>query len=297
MSKPIAIFVADTHLGDKAPVSRKDNWYKAMESTMMELQGWGKEYNVPIIHCGDIFDKPANTPKLEVKAMKWLKGILCIMGNHDLTGHRLDKVEESSLGVMKVAEAVTILESGFAIDMGDWELTAFHYGEELKPNTSDSKKLKVAVIHADFYQKLPFVGCDKGGSYKKVAKKLNGFDVIISGHIHIPFDTVFKDTTCVCVGGAFQRTASELEHKPRAVLLNDDSTVESLYFNTDEVEISRDHVEQANERNDRLNAFIDTLSEDIDMGLCFENNLKKYIDKNNIDKQITDKIYNKLEAL
>ncbi len=59
--------------------------------------------------------------------------------------------------------------------------------------------------------------------------------------------------------------------------------------------ITREHIEQRQQRDSRIEAFITQLNADWDAGMSFESNLKKFEQANNIDKEIMEIIYKSIE--
>ena len=103
---PIAVVCSDVHLSDKPPVSRsgEPDWFAAMERTLNEVNALAESHDIPVIAAGDIFDRPRVSPALEVFAARNLRGWYCIPGQHDLPNHRLDRLDQSSYGVLVLRE-------------------------------------------------------------------------------------------------------------------------------------------------------------------------------------------------
>ena len=86
--------------------------------------------------------------------------------------------------------------------------------------------------------------------------------------------------------------ADQINHKPRIYLYYaSTNSVESIYIPIEESVISRQHIDVVKERDDRINAFITQLNDNWQVGLSFEENIKRIKQKNSIRKSVMDIIY------
>ena len=175
----------------------------------------------------------------------------------------------------------------------DFRIVGFPFGEKLKQNNlKSSSHRQIALIHHFVYKgRKPFPGAT--GGVNTVMKKLKGFGLIVSGDNHTPFTYRNKEGQLLVNPGSLMRqTAAQIDHKPRIyVWYAEDNTVEPFYIPIEENVVSREHIEKENERNDRIGAYVERLSQDVDLGLNFHDNLEEYIKQNSISKAVQTKIY------
>ena len=101
------LITSDLHLRDKAPVSRIDpDWAGSQIQMLEEIVLIADEEEVDaILIAGDIFHKPKVSPLYEaafIRIMQKAKtaNTYIMPGQHDLPGHSMNNVRESSFGVL-----------------------------------------------------------------------------------------------------------------------------------------------------------------------------------------------------
>ncbi len=156
----------------------------------------------------------------------------------------------------------------------------------------------VAVWHHFVWdgKELPWPGCEEMTA-KKVLKKYPQYDLIVTGDHHKPFVCEYEGRLLVNPGCLTRQVADYTDHKPRVYLwYADTNTVEPYYLTAQEGAVSREHIEVKEERDKRIDAFVSRLSDEWEVGLSFEENLKRFISSNQLRKSVVDLIYKALEA-
>ncbi len=90
--------------------------------------------------------------------------------------------------------------------------------------------------------------------------------------------------------------ADQIDHKPRVYLwYADDNTVEPVYLPIQKGVVSREHIEKQEKEDERMEAYKTRLKAGVKIGISFENNMKRYLHKNKVDKMVEKEIYNAME--
>jgi hypothetical protein len=73
------------------------------------------------------------------------------------------------------------------------------------------------------------------------------------------------------------------------------NTVKQVFLPIEEGVVSREHLVVKEERDQRIDAFIEKLGGEYSISLSFEDNLESFKQANNVEKPIMDIIYKSLE--
>lgn len=297
-NKANAILTADWHLRSDVPVCRTDDFFKEMEGKIDFILALAKEHGCPILVAGDLGDKPQWRNWLLEWAINKFKGyeIICIPGQHDLPNHRLDLSEKSGVGVLHAAEAAVLL--GPRNLQSDWEfdgfwLDAFPYGENIhhvKP--LNKSKPQMAMTHEMIIENRPLFPDQEAPKAHQILKKFPEYDLILSGDNHNPFTAEHQGRKLVNPGSLMRSKADQEGHRPRVYLWHVKANeVEKVYLPIKSNVISRAHVEIAQNRENRNEAFIRRVNDMEDIELSFEKNLENYFEKYRTEKPIKNKVW------
>lgn len=305
---PDAILTSDWHLRETNPKCRIDkDWFLTMKSKMdfikiIQAEVLNKHgYEIPILHAGDIFDNWKPSPWLLAFAARFMPELdVIVPGNHDLPAHNINRLEYSGVWVLDSFAYCNLLknvESNIRLRKWNFVVHGFPYEFDLKSYSGKSEYPKVAIIHKFVYKgRKPFPGATGGCS--SIMKKLKGYDLIVSGDNHIPFTHKNKDgQLLVNPGSLFRLTADQINHKPRVYLwYAEENEAEPIYIPIEKGVVSRKHIELEQARNNRLEAFVSSLSSKIELGMDFKKNLKEYCISNKVRKSVRQKIEEAIDA-
>jgi len=299
MKKADAILCSDLHIRDKAPVCRTDDFIVTMERKYLWLSNLQQEHNCPILCAGDMFDHWRPSPWLTAWALRNLPDkIIAIPGQHDLPAHNLDNIDRSGIQVLWDAGKILLMRNSDIDNMVDVDrimYTGFPWGIPLEGSDRGFGEVRsVALIHYGVYESKPhYPGAElSGGTAISVLKKMPGFDLIVSGDNHLSFTCKVGNRLLVNPGSFTRSTAAQADHKPSVYLWYADSnTVERVYVPIEKDVISREHIDNIEERDERLEAFISRLNHDIDISVSYQDNMKKYLSQNDIPKAIQNIIW------
>ena len=281
--KPTLILTADWHLRETIPVCRTDDFWIEQWRKVQWISNLQKKYNCSVIHSGDLFHHWKPSPFLLNTTIQNLpKQFYTVYGNHDLPQHNLAESNKCGVDVLLNAGVLQVL-------------SGTHFGKEpVTPSltiSDDKIHRKVLVWHVlTFKKQLPFPGCTEL-SAMEILKKYPEYDLIVTGDNHKTFTARLDGRILVNPGGLTRQSASQINHKPCVFLYYaEDNSIEKVYLPYNENVISREHIEQTEKRDSRIDAFISSLDTDYESGASFKQNLKKFYAKNRIRTEIKELI-------
>lgn len=292
---PSAIITADLHLRDTAPKCRTDDYWKAQNGKIKFIRELQQQYQVPILDGGDLLDTWKSSPYLEGWAIDNLPdGIITVPGNHELPYHNVDRLGRSSLNVLGKAKKIQIVQVGDPLFKSNLMFYGFPFGtsseaineiSEKIMNLKEDKKIEkenykfVAICHILVYEKENLWPGLETISAMALLRKLKGFDLMVTGHNHLSFTVRYGEQLLVNPGSMMRMTADQVNHKPRVYLwYAETNEVEPIYLPIEQGVISRKHIEQQTQRNERMEAFVNQLDKQYTVDLDFKANIEKYFE-------------------
>ena len=288
-----AILCGDVHLREDSPICRTDDVWAAQWKKIDFISDLQKTHDCPVLCSGDLFDYWKPSPNLLTFASEHLPDQLySIYGQHDLPQHNMELAHKSGLYNLWKNGKLKILDG-------------CHFGQ--KPDFSDNKEGSFSFIHFSPYRrilvwhqmvyqgKLPWPGCTDPMA-AKLLRKYPQYDLIVTGDNHKPFVEEYEGRILVNVGSMMRTTADQIDYKPAVWLwYAETNTVEKVYLPIEENVISREHLEIKEQRDNRMNAFIEKMDDSWDAGLSFEQNLEAYKKTNKVKKSVMSIIYQSLD--
>lgn len=299
--KEIAILTADIHITNSQPPARKDDYKTALINKLRLIRNIAMEKGIPVLDAGDVFDKARPSPEVISMALENLPNpFITIAGNHDLAYHTNDLFNETALySLTKANIGIKVLKPYETIVYGDMTITGFPYGFYDVSKIDESKltgKINIALIHIMTYQgEKPYPQC-KDKSASELAELFNKFDLVVSGHNHQCFTAKMGKTTLLNPGSLMRSNAVQCDYIPKIWYLMEDGSLEYEEIEVDSSVISREHLVDKEETNERIEAYVEILNKIDGVSFSFENNLDKYIKENNIEIEVENKIKEKMEG-
>lgn len=308
--KPDAILTADLHLTDKTPVCRTDDYLAAQRKKLGYLRSFQIDYNCPVLDAGDVLDYWKAPPLLLWHAITELPcSFYTIPGNHDLPEHSVSQYHKSALAVLNEIDErlneiddIKVLINDFSykgistihgIPYGQYEHGLGSCALE-KPTASNARK--ILLIHEMVWKDDPPWPGAEGYSAKEVLKNNPGWDLIVSGHHHASFTEEYEGRLLVNPGSMLRMSANQIDHKPRFYLYYaDNNTVEPVYYPIEEDVIDRSHLDEADEKKERVQAYIERMDWGWDAGLSFRDNLEEHFKQNKTPKKVRELIWEQIE--
>jgi hypothetical protein len=165
------------------------------------------------------------------------------------------------------------------------------------PRRTSGTGKKIAVAHIMTWQKKrPFPGCREDNA-KKLLKRFSTYDLIVTGDNHIPFVETYQGRLLVNPGSMMRMKSDQIDHKPRVYLyFAKTNTVKPFYLPIEKGVVSRDHIDKAEDRDERIAAFVESLEDSAEISLSFEENLKKQMSKNKTSDKVKKIVWELIEA-
>jgi len=310
--KPDAILTADWHIRPDTPECRTDDYFAAMERKIDFILELSKEYDCPILIAGDIGNKPGDKenkvndnswpPWLLRWAISKFEGheIIVIPGQHDLPNHQLNLWERSGVGVLHAAGAIELIgtEAHFPIasHFETFGIIPFPYGIPIKSFDWDKYKkpdiLIISMTHQPVIENKPRWPDDNAPVGHSLLKQFPEYQLILTGDNHIPFVAEYEGRILVNPGSIMRNTADQEDHKPRVyVWYSEENTAVPVYLPIEQNVITRKHIDFAQARDQRFDAFVTRVKQDIEIQLSYENNLEKYFKKYRTEKPVVEKTW------
>ncbi|GAG20357.1 unnamed protein product, partial [marine sediment metagenome] len=255
-------------LRDSIPECRTDDFIEEMLRKLDWICGRSGKLKCPLLIAGDLFHHWKPSPWLLAAAIVRFKKayeVFVVAGQHDLPQHQYELIEKSGLQVLENAGVIQVVPAGqFVMDKdGEFLLHGFPFGSEMKSSAhGNSTYPHVALCHVMTYKKKrPYPGCEEDNS-KKLMKKLNHFDLIVTGDNHETFVDIREEQLLVNAGSMMRTTAIQEEHEPSIFFwYADEGEVEQIKIPIKKDVVSRDHLDVQSDRKDRIDAFVKRMKE------------------------------------
>jgi predicted phosphodiesterase len=257
----------------------QSQWNKLLQ--IKELQSIHK---CPVLCSGDLFDRAKPSLELVSKVSQYIPNkFFTVYGNHDLPNHNISEQEKCGVYNLWVNHRLGVLDGT-------------HFNQTPTKPSIEIKGRKILVWHVMTYKsELPFPGCTDIKA-RSILHKYPEYDLILTGDNHQPFTQTYNGRLLVNPGSMMRQTADQIDYKPAVWLwFADTNTVEPFYFPIDKKAVTREHIEQVEKKENRILAFIETLNKEGLDYVNFEHNLRVFLQKNKIIKDVEEIIYEMLE--
>jgi len=306
--KADAILTADIELRAFQPTCRTDDHWAAQERKIKWLCQLQKENDYcPILDAGDLFDKRyKSNPNHQL--VRWAGYNLpvpfrTLPGNHDLPGKSYENYNNSAMAVLEMAGKLVHYQGGYLLYSDDFSegihIAGFEWGREIKQKEKFKIDARcVALVHAMVYEEFePFPGCI-GHSAKEVMDLLPDFDLVVCGHNHQTFTREENGRVLVNPGSLMRNDADQIDFKPSVFLwFADTNTIKRVYVPIEEGVINRDYIDIKKAKENRLDAFVEKLGEQVVSGINFHDNLEAAVSDGLITQSVRDKVWFYYEGL
>lgn len=280
------IYCSDLHLREDRPICRKDeDWSETQRLQLNFIANTAAKHSAIVLIGGDIFHRPQVPDYIKNMFISAFLGleVYAIAGQHDLPWHMLEKIDQSSFGVLRNSGVIKDpVFCGYA-----------HYGQE------PTVKNGMVVIHESIFATAK--DCPPG---MKAYTAVEIFDKypdakwILSGDIHHGFCERQQGRHLI-MGGCMNRQASDMiDYEPKIWFIDTDTDeVRSILIPDDVSMVTDIHIQNKEEREDRITAFVTSIKESKTVSLDFSDNVELAI-KNDTElaEGVVNKIYELMEA-
>jgi len=258
------------------------------------------EHEVPLLIAGDIFHQAKSSPWLERMVIEELgkvkEKVYLVPGQHDLPNHRIDKINESSLGVLESAGIVDILSDDPVLIDENLLLYGCGWNQDI-PEPEDDFCRKILIIHKLIVKDNPPFPGDTSPNAEEMIEMAFGFNLIISGDNHQSFMIEKKGKILLNPGAIKRDRIDQWDYKPAVFLLNENLGITSVPIPIEPSEqvMSKEHLTKEFDKNERIEAFVNGFKE-VEMGFDFIDNLKKHLQINQIEKPVREIVWEMVEG-
>lgn len=290
-------FLGDTHITNKKPERRKDDYceiqfsklYQAMDTFIVE----GCE---AVIQVGDLVDSPEVSNRIIAKLILLfrqytfkhnIKFYSC-WGQHDISGHSSKTLPNSPLSILEACGLLTLVHfNNISILGGNINLYGSSFGEEV-PDVDNKNNFNILVTHRMIGDRELYPGQELENP-KAFLKKYSDFNIIACGDYHYRFLTKYEDRVILNPGALMRKTISkfDLEHEP-GVFTVDTNNMEVKFhpINIRSVDEVFDLCKEEKQDNQKLLDFINNLTKKSNSNCNWKSLLCKIINEMDCNENV-----------
>lgn len=273
------IITADWHIRNTRPRCRIDeDWIKTQQKALNQIAEICENKNAPLMVVGDIFNSNSDTSfeciNMVQKLADFIGGIYLIAGNHDLPYHSSENIDKSAIGVLLQSENVFKIE-----DYSD-DFSAPNFDEERNP----MPYMFIHTLTIPSKDKPEFIDCETPES---LLKKYPTAKWIFTGDYHKNF-VYEKDGRYVINSGCLIRQVSDMKDYQCGVYFvdTDKEVIEFIPIIDDEELVNDEYIIRQDEREERIENFVNKLKDVESVSLDFIDNVEKALLVNKIDEKL-----------
>jgi DNA repair exonuclease SbcCD nuclease subunit len=296
------IISADRHLRLTPPKSRIDDFFSAQERKFRFTLELAKT-SPPLVEAGDFFDL-AQQPKGHEGLLEWVISllreykvpVLVTPGQHDLPGHSIQQIKNSSLGVLAAAGVIHILEEFIQpviLTTGSEIIWGCAYGQEPHPSMNDNQRLNVLLWHHMVTRDTLWPG-QEVVQPGRLLRLYPLFDLICTGDNHQTIVQEQHGRFLINPGSTMRQTAAQVDHKP-CVFKWEQGKLEQIFLPIEDNVLDLTELEQTKERDSRISAFVERLNTQHEIGLDFQKNLDEHLRINVVKPEVKKIIWECVE--
>ena len=282
------IITSDWHIRETAPSCREEQEFlQAQWAKIDYISDLQKKYDCPVIHAGDLFHHWKPSPYLLSKTMEHLpKKFYTIYGNHDLPQHNIELANKCGVYLLEKAGKLNILPG-------------VHWLQEYKEGMELTISKRILPMHIMTYQgsKLYPGMTDTPARGILRNKKYKDIDLIITGHNHQTFVEEWEGKLLINPGSITRQSIDD-EKEPCIYLYDtDDGSYEKIILPHEKEVLQLTYNNQKlDERNERIDAFIEKLNGEGLNDVDFDRNLESFLAENKTEKEIREIIYQSIDT-
>lgn len=282
------IITADWHIRNTRPRCRVDeDWIKTQQKALNQIAQICENKNAPLMVVGDIFNSNSDTSfeciNMVQKLADYIGGIYILAGNHDLLYHSSENIDKSAIGVLLQSENVFKIE-----DYSD-EFSAPNFDEE----RNSMPYMFIHTLTIPSKDKPDFIQCETPES---LLEKYPTAKWIFTGDYHKNF-VYEKNGRYVINPGCLIRQVSDMKDYQCGVYLVDTGMeqIEFIPIIDNEELVNDEYIIRENEREERIESFVNKLKDVESVSLDFIDNVEKALLVNKIDEKLKDCVKELLE--
>lgn len=287
------IISSDYHLRDTKPICRKDeDWIGSQELILIAIAEYANKYDSSVCIVGDLFHVPQVSAKIIIMFLNFVSlvknKVYLLAGNHELSWHSWENVDSCSFGVLNkiMKEQKTNLLTPESI--GLWA----NFNQDFTGNSETGIRFLHKLIFPSEKDKPPQVNAVTA---EDVLKEFPNEKWIFTGDYHRSFHYKKQGRHLINPGCINRQASDTIDYVPGVFYV--DTEIDEVKFLElpDDVSMVTDiHIQNKEEREDRITAFVTSIKESKTVSLDFELNVELAI-KN--DSELPEGVVNKIHEL
>ncbi len=287
------IVTADWHIRATKPRCRIDeDWMETQRNALNQIQKISKEKNAFVMVVGDIFHSNSDTSfeciQMVQQMADELGELYILAGNHDLPYHSSENINKSAVGILFNSENIFPIKKYFE----GFECSAGNFDE--KDNDDASIVFKHVLCFPDAKSIPQNVDAMTA---KELLDEFPNARWIFIGDYHHNFHYE-KNGRHVINPGCILRQASDFKDYQCGVYYvdTDKNEIEFIPIIDKERFIDDSYILKQEEREQRIESFVDKLKDTKNISLDFIDNVHKAIQENKLEFDVVDMIEELLEV-
>lgn len=275
------LVTSDWHLRNDRPVARIDeDWIDAQRKMIKFIVDTANDENASIVIGGDLFNTaivPVRISNLFLSEIRRSTKIVYVMGgNHSLVYHQENLLDDSSVGLLQyIGGNVRYLPSEENREDGRFEHSAI----------LDDRCIIIHTLCFEDEDQIPYGS--NATHAKKLLDKYKDYSYLFLGDNHTSFVCTCKGGTVINPGTPIVQNASLIDYAPCVYIVDTvNDALKKIYVPSDATSITSDHLAKKQERDERINAFIETVKKGEKITLSFEDNLRMALQ--NVEEPVQD---------
>ena len=288
------IITADWHLRATRPQCRIDeDWMETQRNVLNQIFEIAKVKECDVFVVGDIFHSNSDTnfecinmvQDFADRLERECDSLLCIIaGNHDLPYHSSENLNKSAIGVLFNSQSIIPINKYY---QGKYSLSASNFDEEDDENAEIVFKHTLTIPSKD---KPDYIDCETPES---LLIKFPNAKWIFTGDYHRNFHYEKKGRHVINPGCLLRQASDFEDYQPVVYFVDTEKEiVKELPINDSLENMDTKYITVRNEREERISAFIESLSDSQVMTLDFVENVEKSL--NSVDDEELKEIIKEL---
>jgi len=285
------IVTSDWHLRATRPRCRTDeNWIETQRNALAQIKKISVKKNAPVFVVGDLFHSNSDTSfeciQLVQSLADELGELYILAGNHDLPYHSSENIEKSAIGVLFNSQNIFPISEFFK----KWH---WNTDEKIRYSASNFDKWDDENAEMVFKHVLCFPDAKSipqnvdAMTAKELLDEFPNARWIFIGDYHHNFHYE-KNGKHVVNPGCLLRQASDMKNYKCGVYYvdTDENIVEFVPIIDNESFVDDSYILKQEEREERIESFVDKLSDTKNVSLDFVDNVQKAMLENNFGFEI-----------
>ena len=287
------IITADWHIRATKPRCRIDeDWIQTQRQALAQIVKISREKKTPVMVVGDLFHSNSDVSfeciQMVQQMADELGELYILAGNHDLPYHSSENIEKSAIGVLLNSSRIFNIKT-----FTDSErISASNFDEP------DDKNAEIVFKHTLVFPDAKSIppNCD-GITAKELLEEFPNAEWIFTGDYHHNFHYE-KNGKHVVNSGCLLRQASDFKDYQCGVYFvdTDRNIVEFIPIIDSEQLIDDSYILQENEREERIDNFVQKLKDTESVSLDFLANVESALQSNELESDLKEVIEELLEV-